>query len=75
MDIDYAISARVSMRTHSDANGVHYHVYADGQQRWYKYVRFGKDRRHRAGGPAFVEASRKQEEVAHAASLHDDRAM
>jgi hypothetical protein len=73
MDIDYAISARVSMRTHSDANGVHYRVYADGQQRWYKYIRFGRTARNRAGGPAFVEASQEQEKIARALADEDDR--
>ena len=31
---------------------------------WERFVAFGQDRRHRAGGPAFQEAAQEQEELA-----------
>ncbi len=73
MDIDYTVAPGVFMRTVQDARGIHYRVYVDDQQRWYKYVRFGKSVRNRAGGPAFVEASREQEKMARALADENDR--
>jgi hypothetical protein len=73
--IEYIVSERVKMTTDHDKHGVHYGVLVDGHRRWYKYVRFGRSPRYHAGGPAFVEASREQEEFARAASLRDDRSV
>jgi len=75
MQIDYKIDDRVSMRTEQDELGVRYYVLINGEARWFMKVKFGQDPRHCAGGPAFVEASRKQEEVAHALAHQDDSAV
>lgn len=42
--------------------GVFYLVLVNNQIVWSKYVAFGQDKAHRAGGSAFVAAAREQDE-------------
>lgn len=61
--IEYGHGLRKKAITERDDKGVTYSVEKDGVVIWAKRVEFGHDVRHRAGGPAFVEASREQDEV------------
>lgn len=49
-----------SVTTNSD-HCVTYEVFVGGTRKWIRTVYFRNDKRHRAGGPAFVEAAREQE--------------
>lgn len=43
---------------------VEYEIFINGERKWIETVFFRNDRRHRAGGPAFQEAARRQEKKA-----------
>lgn len=49
-----------SVTTHNDQY-ITYEVFVGGKRKWIRTVYFKNDKRHRAGGPAFVEAARDQE--------------
>ena len=58
-------SARCVTEVQHDEGCVHYTVETEtGETIWTRLVYFGKDRQHRAGGPAFQEAAREQERQA-----------
>jgi hypothetical protein len=53
-------------RVEPDPNrdGLRYSVIRDDVEIWSRFVAFGHDERHRAGGAAFVDAAREQDEIA-----------
>lgn len=51
----------VIMRTTHLAQEIQYAVFVRGRLAWARHVKFGKDKAHRAGGTAFVQAARDQE--------------
>jgi hypothetical protein len=52
-------------RTTNRPKGVLYEVYESETKKvvWARYIPFGKNKRNRAGGPAFVEAAHTQEQA------------
>ena len=54
----------MTMRTERTPRGIRYTVEQEGRLLFDRFVKFGNDRRHRAGGAAFTEAARAQEAAA-----------
>lgn len=54
----------ITVRTIVEEVGVQYTVERGRDLLWGRLVKFGKDRAHRAGGPAFVQASEEQTRMA-----------
>jgi hypothetical protein len=54
----------IRMMTDIDDRGITYVIEVNGLEHHRRRVEFGRDRRHRAAGAAFVEAAREQEKIA-----------